>query len=200
MNALAKRDVAIVTDQAGTTRDVLDVSLDLDGYKVIFSDTAGLRETVDQVEAEGIRRANRAADESDLVLWLYEAGTRCEITYQGTTPVLQVATKVDVSDDVVDGISVITGHGLKGLLDEVIQRVKTGLTGTDSVLITRQRYRTALVEALRCMDEALYNEGFKDEFRAENLRLAGEYIGRVTGRIDVEDLLDVIFSEFCVGK
>jgi len=158
LNALAKRDVAIVTNEAGTTRDVLDVHLDMDGYAVVISDTAGLRESKNIVEAEGIKRAQLKGLEADLVIWLTE-----------------------LNDE-----EVIADNNF----DNVIY----------AKFISRIRYREALTNCVEHLSFVIDNQVSDIELKAETLRHASDCIGRITGKIDVEDLLDVIFSEFCVGK
>ena len=200
LNALSKRDVAIVTNVEGTTRDVLQVDLDVDGHKVTLFDTAGLRDTDDPIEAEGIRRAKMAGDDSDLVLWLYENEIEQTPLYDGDTEVLAVRTKVDLADRLVPGISCVTGEGISGLLASLGEKVATVSDLLGPGLISRKRYRERLTVALSHLEAAAGGEGSTLELRAEEVRLAGVELGRITGKVDVEDLLDVIFAEFCVGK
>ncbi len=205
LNRLAKRDVAIVTDEAGTTRDVLEVPMDLDGYPVVLFDTAGLRETDSVVEREGIRRARLAAEQADLVLWLRDgSGPVDEPAPIGSVPLLQVATKCDLaetepSDDALQ-ISAKTGEGL----DELLLRLKTAaaetMTSDAAWLVTRARQADALRSVVASLNDAADKPDRPLEMIAEDLRAATDGIGRVSGRIDVEDVLDRLFGEFCIGK
>lgn len=209
LNALAKRDIAIVTEIAGTTRDVLSVDLSLAGFSVKLFDTAGLRETDERVEREGIRRARDAIAGADLVLLLSETtngfGTLQGLDLNGV-PVLKVATKSDRSDhDLADAgfdvsISTSTGAGMDQLLN-AISSYLPDLSGVTALSIpSRRRHVDALRQASVALSDALAHEQHGLDIRAELLRVAGDAIGRITGRVDVENLLDVIFSEFCIGK
>ena len=201
LNALAKRDVAIVTNEAGTTRDVIDVHLDIDGYAVIVSDTAGLRVSENIVEAEGIKRAQLKGEEADLVIWLKELHDDQPLPQIGFDNIIYVASKDDALD-IQDGISISVSHtkGLDALLIEVKAQIRSKLQNHDGVLISRLRYRESLTECVKHLSFVIENEVSDIELKAETLRHASDCIGRITGKIDVEDLLDVIFSEFCVGK
>ena len=200
LNALAKRDVAIVTDEAGTTRDVLDVHLDIDGYAVTISDTAGLRESDNIVEAEGIKRAQLKGQEADLVIWLTDIDDEVEPNTDFDNA-LQVISKDD-SLLVTDSISISVTHenGLEKLLSEVKNQIRNKVGNREGVLISRLRYREALIDCVEHLSFVLDNHVSDIELKAETLRHASDCIGRITGKIDVEDLLDVIFLEFCVGK
>lgn len=213
LNALARRDVAIVTEEAGTTRDLIEVHLDLDGYPVTIVDTAGLREDAGRVEAEGIRRAVERSRSADLVLWLRDGGPddveqpRPEI---GETEIWEIRSKADLADDAVetrfvDGmkyrrVSAVTGAGLGDLLGDLAEVAATRLGRSEAVVPTRERHRSHLSKALAELDRAVMDSGKDVELRAEDLRRAGDELGRITGEIGVEDLLDVIFREFCIGK
>lgn len=204
LNAVAERDVAIVTEIAGTTRDVIEVDLDLDGFLVRLSDTAGLRETEDRVEQEGIRRARQAADAADLVLLLQEIDSPAQyiLDLPPDRPVLRVGTKADqqrsktCSFDVM--ISVETGEGLDLLRDTIVERARENWASIAGLGAGRLRHVSHLQKAFHFLQEAL--RGSQLDLRAESLRLAANSLGRITGRVDVEDMLDVIFSEFCIGK
>jgi len=199
LNALAKRDVAIVTPQAGTTRDVIDVSLDLGGNLVIVSDTAGLRDADDVVEQEGIRRAKAAAEEADLVLWLQAVDQPVTAPSIENGVILQ--TKTDLSDTAVGpalSINTQSPEGIAPLLSWLETVLSHHKTPREEPILTRQRHREALGSCQQNLQQAA--EPLELEVRSEYLRLAADALGRITGRIDVEDLLDVIFSEFCVGK
>lgn len=208
LNALAKRDIAIVTEIAGTTRDVLSVDLSLAGFSVKLFDTAGLRETDETVEREGIRRARDVISRADLVLLLSETKTGFDTLQEldlTEIPVLKVATKSDREDG--DGfvgadvaISTRTGAGMDQLL-RVIASYLPDLSGVTALSIpSRRRHVDALRQASIALSDSLTLDQHGLDIRAELLRVAGDAIGRITGRVDVENLLDVIFSEFCIGK
>ncbi|MET3856725.1 tRNA uridine-5-carboxymethylaminomethyl(34) synthesis GTPase MnmE [Rhizobium sp. OAE497] len=202
MNALAQRDVAIVTDIAGTTRDVLQVDLDIGGFLVKLYDTAGLRETEERVEREGIRRAENLVAQADLVLYLHDqsSGLSAEHAVSGDARV-NIRTKADlaVASDAFDlSISVQTGEGLDELRLLIGDRIARTVRPESLALPSRLRHKDSLAECLRAIGIAL-SAGELD-LRAEELRVAANALGRITGRVDVENLLDVIFSEFCIGK
>ncbi|MFC3714419.1 tRNA uridine-5-carboxymethylaminomethyl(34) synthesis GTPase MnmE [Sphingoaurantiacus capsulatus] len=197
INALARRDVAIVTDIAGTTRDVIEVPLNLGGVPATLIDTAGLRETDDIIEREGIRRARARADAADLVLHVVD---RPEMAPLGQV----VVNKIDASGQAPGQrggdlyVSAKSGAGVdtleKWLVDWAISAVRTD----EPPLITRERQRLALGQAVERLDDALAEPDLV--LRAESLRLAARSLGRVTGRVDVEDILGEIFGRFCIGK
>ncbi len=205
LNRLAQRDVAIVSPIPGTTRDVLEVALDLDGYPVVIADTAGLREAADEIEAEGVRRSYRRAENADLVLLLSDA-TDPEPppalpASLADRPVLRVANKIDRAPVVPEGtigISALSGQGMDELIVALSTAAAGALTGDGSVALTRLRHREALENAAAALDRAL--SAPSAELRAEDLRMATRAIGRVTGAVDVEDVLDRIFGSFCIGK
>ena len=206
INALAKRDVAIVAETAGTTRDIIEVRLDLGGYAVIVADTAGLREVASLVESEGVRRALARAEASDLLLLLLDAsapdplvGLHGELARRAS---LTVWNKSDL--DPACGrsglkISVRTGAGMDALLQALEQKVAERLDkGREAPLLTRARHRHSFEQASTALKRAL--DTSEGELFAEDLRLAVRAIGRITGRVDVEELLDVVFRDFCIGK
>lgn len=216
MNALARREAAIVSDVAGTTRDVVEVHLNLAGYPLLVADTAGLRDSADAIEREGVRRARAWAEGADLKLAVFDAATLDDLD-RATVDLLDEQTlvalnKADTAHDLpgeVAGhpawaISVKNGAGLDALLDELADRVaKRCRVPSDGPAPTRARH----LEALRRTDDALERFLARDnavhigaELEAEDLRLAARELGRITGRVDVEDLLDVIFRDFCIGK
>ncbi len=199
LNALAGRDVAIVSAMPGTTRDVLTVHLDLSGYAVVVSDTAGLRESADEIEAEGIRRAHREGIQADLILWLSEGGVEPvpEDVQRLGVDVWAVATKAD--DDASGlAISVKRGDGLDGLLDQL--RGVVGSFAGEGALVSHQRQADCLRGTLAGLERAMGHPDGLEEMIAEDLRGAASALGRLTGRVDVEDILGSIFSTFCVGK
>jgi tRNA modification GTPase len=199
VNALAQREVAIVTDAPGTTRDVIDVRLDLKGFPVILSDTAGLRAAADAAEEEGVRRAMERAENADIRI----------LVVDGTTPSnarmpkaeIIVYSKADLVGERVAGqwISAKTGEGLDKLIDQLAAMASRGLSG-DTPALTRARHRHALEQALSALKMALANEQKNSEMIAEEVRLALRALGRITGRVDLDELLDVVFRDFCLGK
>ena len=209
MNQLARREVAIVSPHAGTTRDVIEIVLDLDGYPVTVIDTAGIRETDDPVELEGVRRARARAAEADLVLWLAERPDQ-EIAPQGAAPVWQVRNKIDLdvvgrpvaepSDEVRFEISASCGEGLPELIAAMVGFAGQYFGAGESGLIGRTRQRQLLQETVVSLGRSLEVVDQGEELAAEELRIAAHALGRLLGRVDVEDILDVIFREFCVGK
>ncbi|MDX0909089.1 tRNA uridine-5-carboxymethylaminomethyl(34) synthesis GTPase MnmE [Sinorhizobium medicae] len=207
LNALAQRDIAIVTEIAGTTRDVLSVDLSLAGFSVKLFDTAGLRETDEVVEREGIRRARQVIADADLVLLLAEKPSdfRLDEWQPGkSVPVIRVATKVDrpmprwKTSEADVFLSTRTGEGMDKLL-AMLQAHLPDLAGNTALSMPSRRRH---VDCLRQAGAALVRsmEARELELQAEQLRQAGDALGRITGRVDVEKLLDVIFSEFCIGK
>ncbi|MGN6144189.1 MAG: tRNA uridine-5-carboxymethylaminomethyl(34) synthesis GTPase MnmE [Mesorhizobium sp.] len=206
LNALARRDVAIVTDEPGTTRDLLEVSLDLNGLYVRIVDTAGLREAAGVVETIGIERAKARARDAHLVLLLHDmAGSdQVDPAGVGSAPVLQIGTKSDLeplgrdrSYDLV--LSARTGVGLTELTDEIARRARAQVESAGDILPSRLRHVELLRDTLGFLGQAV--ERYEErEVQAEMLRLATDRLGRIVGAVDVEDLLDVIFGQFCIGK
>ena len=210
LNAIATRDAAIVSDTAGTTRDVIEVHLDLGGWPVTLADTAGLRDAADTVEQEGVKRALDRAESADVCLVLFDVTTAPDAQSLGllTRPnAIAVLTKEDLRTqsaardlpEAAVSVSAKTGEGLPGLLSRLEKEAAAVMeTSGRPAPLTRLRHRTALAEC----EDALFRAVQADvlELAAEDLRLAARAIGRVTGRVDIEDLLDVIFSDFCIGK
>ncbi|MEZ5851019.1 MAG: tRNA uridine-5-carboxymethylaminomethyl(34) synthesis GTPase MnmE [Hyphomicrobiaceae bacterium] len=214
LNALAQRDVAIVSPEAGTTRDVIEVRLDLGGYVVVLADTAGIRAAQGAVEKEGIRRTLDRARDADLVLWLVDV-TEPELSIPAEiaanpTPRLTVRTKIDmmpearpeqnVSRESIFAISSVTGAGLDALTTRLRTEVENRVSRANGLVPTRERHRQGLEAAKTHLAKFLASETKLPELAAEELRLAGDSLGRVVGRVDVEDVLDQIFSRFCIGK
>jgi len=201
LNALARREVAIVSPIAGTTRDALEVRLDLDGLPVILMDTAGLRESSDPIEAEGVRRARALVASADLVLSLRGTDSApYRIDEDDST--LKVATKSDLGGAVLDGeraISVMTGEGIPELLSHIIARLRA-LGQSEPALLTRERHRVAVTEAVGALQRAAAARHGQAELLAEDIRLAVSALERLVGRVDVEDVLDQLFAGFCIGK
>ena len=202
INALAQREAAIVSEIPGTTRDVIELRLNLGGYLVQVADTAGLRETADAIEAEGVRRARAQAGASDLVLLLRD-GTVPYTEHPEIAPDLVVWNKSDLPgfQKKKDGISLSlkSGEGLAGLIATLTAMVAERLeTKGETPALTRPRHRLALGQALESLRHGLAAP--HPELFAEDLRLALRAIGRITGRVDVEELLDSVFRDFCIGK
>ena len=215
LNALARRDVAIVSEEAGTTRDVIEVHLDLGGIPVILTDTAGIREAEGRVEAEGISRALARVEAADVVLWLVDAtdparpamhrlGAAKNKDTQSNAVEIAVLNKLDLAPQaVLEGVLAIsakTGEGLDRLVARLeAETVSAAGQGAGAPLMTRARHRAELEAA----QAALQRFGVKflsPELKAEELRIAAHHLGRLTGRIDVEEVLSAIFAEFCIGK
>jgi tRNA modification GTPase len=216
MNQLARREVAIVSPHAGTTRDIIEVQLDLDGYPVTVIDTAGIRETEDPVEQEGVRRARARADEADLVLWMIDAQHEMNRP-EGAAPVWTVRNKIDLEGGGVanpgqtagaspgpDGagfkISASRGDGIQQLVAGLIAFAQDFFGSGEGALVGRVRQRELLQQTAASLQRSITAAGGGEELAAEDLRAAAYSLGRLLGRVDVEDILDVIFKEFCVGK
>jgi tRNA modification GTPase len=263
LNLLAKREAAIVSPYAGTTRDVIEVHLDLAGWPVTLLDTAGIRDTEDPVELEGVRRARERAAAADLVLWVVDsrdspnfgaAATANEAESTGKAesrpPTWLIRNKIDlierqtqrsepglldiatseavfdpnkllknmvknelthktesepVKTELVFKLSAVTGEGFDRLLAQLARHAEGFLAGAEQAVVTRERHRRALEDVLATLRRARGGElGGEDllaqELLAEELRIAARALGRLTGRVDVEDILDVIFRDFCIGK
>lgn len=211
LNALARREVAIVSPEAGTTRDVIEVRLDLGGYAVVLTDTAGLRVATGAVEAEGIRRTLEHAGRADVILWLVDAMAPVwapppDLAF-GSCPTVVVVNKADLArptDVPADALvlSAATGQGLDGLIERLRQYVASHLeTNTDApALITQARHRQLLERASAALERVQAGRDRPPELIAEDLRDAADALGQIVGRIDVEDVLGQIFGRFCIGK
>jgi tRNA modification GTPase len=204
LNALARREAAIVSDIPGTTRDVVEVRVVLGGQIVWIADTAGLRAAADAIEAEGVRRALERAQGADLRLGLWcTAEERAALEAVSPPPDLLVRGKADLlaDEEAWAGLSVSsrTGDGLAALEAELTRRAAVGEVGAAAPL-TRARHRAAVVEAVAALERALTAPAAAPELAAEDLRLAARAVGRIAGRVDVEDILDQVFSSFCIGK
>ena len=200
LNALARRDAAIVSPVAGTTRDVIEVHLDLGGYPVLLIDTAGLRDSEDVVEREGIKRTQDRIAGADLVLWLQApGGEACPL--EGPN-VIVLGTKADLGESAAAlAVSAATGAGIDTLLGSLRERAERAFGSGEGTLITRERHRAALRDASFCLDRALKGDAeAATELVAEDLRLAARALGRITGEVDVEEVLDRLFMGFCIGK
>ena len=206
-NALVAREAAIVTPIAGTTRDVLDADLIIGGYAVTLSDTAGLRDSTDPVEAEGVRRARARAEAADVRLWVRgpddAEGDAAGFARPGD---LLVRTKADlgaapsVAGYEALSISTTTGLGLASLHDWISARLARDLSGADFPAVTRERHRRRLAEALVAAEAGRAALEVAAEMAGDDLRRAADALARVTGAIGVEDILGEVFSTFCIGK
>jgi len=226
MNQLARREVAIVSPHAGTTRDIIEVQLDLDGYPVTVIDTAGIRDTDDPVEREGVRRARARAAEADLVLWLVDA-THEKNFDEGAAPVWVVRNKIDLDAVESDAaglrldaanprrsagvperartsadfaISASRGDGIAELISALVGFAQSYFGSGEGGLITRERQRKLLEQTVVSLRRSTSVVEQGEELAAEDLRIAARSLGQLLGRVDVEDLLDVIFRDFCIGK
>jgi tRNA modification GTPase len=216
LNALARRDVAIVSEEAGTTRDAIEVHLDLGGVPVMLIDTAGLREAEGRVEAEGIRRALARAGDADLVLWLVDATApqwepprelflRKSTQTSAMRAPIAILNKIDLARGAGAGreavkVSAKTGEGIGVLIETLAEMASLAPeSGAGTPLLTRTRHRVEL-EAGQAALERFSDPSLSPELKAEELRIAANHLGRLTGRIDVEEVLGAIFAEFCIGK
>ncbi len=203
-NVLLKAEAAIVTPVAGTTRDIIEAQLRLGPYSVLLYDTAGLRETEEVVEREGIRRARAKADEADLRIWLVDAG-RPDVPDDMREGDLLVFSKADLVRGVSREtpayvVSTTTGQGIGELVEAIEQRVTEALSGQTFPAATRERHRERLLAARDYLEEALASRLRVPELTAENVRMALNSFEALFGRYDVEGVLDVVFSTFCIGK
>ncbi|MEO5805353.1 tRNA uridine-5-carboxymethylaminomethyl(34) synthesis GTPase MnmE [Devosia sp.] len=202
LNALAKSDIAIVTDEPGTTRDVREVPIDIGGQLITLLDLAGIRETESKAEAEGVRRALQEIERADLVLWLSAIDGEGAKPLPGETPIWLVGTKSDlgvVPDGVDLAISVTTGQGIAQLTERLAEFAASIIGAGEPVLLSRERDRVALSHAVKATEAALAQVD-SPELAAEALRIASQSLERLIGRIDAERVLDRLFASFCIGK
>jgi tRNA modification GTPase len=211
LNALARREVAIVSDEPGTTRDVIEVKLDLDGLPVVVSDTAGLRETSSKVEQEGIRRTLGRARQADLVLWLVDSSAPAApmpADIGAGQDLLTVLNKIDLVPGgeakalpaATVAVSVLTGSGIGDLVHRLASLARTRMGTGEAPALTQVRHRQHLDACLASLSAFLDAPLADLELRAEDLRQAAQALGRITGAVDAEDILDRVFSRFCIGK
>ncbi len=212
MNQFARREVAIVSPHAGTTRDVIEVQLDLDGYPVTLIDTAGIRETDDPVEQEGVRRARARAAEADLVLWLIDEEPQTQAA-TSEAPTWMVLNKIDLGT--ANGppagqgrtrgngffeISALFGDGVPELIAELVRFAECYFGMGEAELISRGRQRELLRNTVYMLQCSIKAADSGEELAAEHLRVAVQSLGSILGRVDVEHVLDSIFRDFCIGK
>lgn len=227
LNRLARREAAIVSPFAGTTRDVIEIHLELDGYPMTILDTAGIRESAEPVEQEGVRRARARAAQADLVLWVTDVSVegRADVELprlNGDAPQWLVENKIDLLDqargrslaaarrcnkkdefEFVFSISAESGEGLDALFGALAVFARDYFAVGEAAVVTRARHRRALEETAAALDRALAESAVRsprEELIAEELRQAAWSLGRLTGRVDVENVLDKIFRDFCIGK
>ncbi len=211
LNVLARRDAAIVSATAGTTRDVIEAHLDLAGYPVVVADTAGLRAAGDEVEAEGVRRALARANAADLKVALFDATSWPEadpataaLVDSNTIVAVNKADLAAVPDGAAIGgvaavaLSLRTGAGVEALLGRLVKAVEACAGLGEAPALTRERHRHALLACAEALARIAENQPV--ELLVEDLRIAARQLGRITGRVDIEELLDKIFREFCIGK
>jgi tRNA modification GTPase len=205
LNFLAGREVAIISDEAGTTRDLLEVKLDLNGIPVYVTDTAGLRETESAVEKIGIERARERASEADLILLLEDMNDPIDVALnEPDVEIWRIGTKADLKKNQLARctfqISIKNGSGLDELLAALQSFAEERIGQINDAVPTRQRHINLLRSTLTEIETAAERDDLPLELRAENMRRASQYLGRITGDVDVEEILDVIFSQFCIGK
>ena len=211
LNLLSKREVAIVSDEAGTTRDVIETYLNLDGYPVILADTAGIREAKNEVEKKGISLALGKSKEADLNIVVIDNSSKKinkEIQNMINKDTIILLNKSDVSDKQnhkfdVDTVlaSVKNNKNIDKLIDLIKAKLSKKFTSNNSALITRERHRVKLNDCLKEIDKFLKKDQNKDlELAAEDLRMATRHLGSIVGKVDVEEILGSIFKDFCIGK
>lgn len=210
LNALAGRDAAIVSARAGTTRDIIEVHMDIAGYPVILSDTAGLRESADDIEQEGIRRALARAGEADIKLVLFD-GSSNELDNQSfgllDNHSLAIISKSDIMINDINRawkldkptlVSTTSADGIQAILSDVTKRVISIFSSSEAPMVTRARHRALLTDAMARLEA--FDPSAPLELACEELRLAAGAVGGITGKIAVDEVLDVVFSSFCIGK
>lgn len=212
LNAVVNRDAAIVSSIAGTTRDAVDVHLDIKGYPVMFTDTAGIREVEEEIEKKGIEIAFGKIEDADLVICLFDASKDSVQIFDNIknlfkNKAIYIANKCDnltkeqCSNLQKEGLVTISAkqkEGIEKLLDVIYKNIEDKFTSNSNLLITRSRYREALYETLENLKT--FNLNKEIELSAEDIRLAARGIGKITGRIEVDDILNKIFGSFCIGK
>lgn len=204
LNYLTKRDIAIVSPTAGTTRDAIETLVEIEGFPIIFVDTAGIRDTFDPVESEGVARARLLGARADLVLWLTESDQPVLPAEVSDWNVMTVRSKADSAKG-SDGsellaISAKTGQGIDELVSQIGGYASKHFSGASHVGVATERQRYSVEAALAAVREVLGNYNRPVEIIADDLRAAVRALGRISGRIEVEDVLGEIFSRLCVGK
>ena len=211
LNLVAGRDAAIVSATAGTTRDVIDVALDLAGYPILLADTAGLRDGAEEIEREGVRRARERADAADIKLVVLDGADwpvldeeslglvdqRC-LLLLNKADLVEGPIPIELRDQPLIPVSAKTGYGIDLLLEKLAAAAADRMAGSGAPALTRARHRSALTDAVDALRRA--QQQTLPELVAEDVRVAARAIGRITGRVDVEVMLDIIFRDFCIGK
>jgi tRNA modification GTPase len=209
LNTLAQRDAAIVSDIPGTTRDTIEVFLDLNGLPVILTDTAGLRDAVsDAVEEEGVLRSRRRISQADIVVWIWSADVAESETPGGIAPDITVENKCDLDSGLLRNetstaevrISTRTGHGIPAFIEQLSELLEQRYGRAEASLLVSERQTVAARDSIRLLNDALNLSTGQLELKAEEIRRASNEIGRLTGKVDVEEWLGAIFSRFCIGK
>ena len=213
LNYLSNRDVAIVSEIAGTTRDVIETHLNINGYPVIISDTAGIREAKDEIEKKGIKLSLKKADEADLNIIIIEAKSKENRGFLDkyiNEKTLLVVNKIDKESDILSSdlkklnpilVSIKNQKNIDVLINLIKDKIKSRFLGSENVLITRARHRENLEDCLRNLKKFKNKNDINDfDKAAEDLRLATRSLGKITGKVDVEEILDSIFNDFCIGK
>ena len=212
LNTLANREAVIVSDIAGTTRDAIDIHMDINGYPVVFTDTAGLRNTTETIEKKGIEIAYEKAKDADLILAMVDGKNPNfdqfnDIASTCSKKIIYVINKSDLlnekqcSEYKKSGFIVISAkhkNGIEYLISAINERISSEFTQNSSALITRQRYREVLNDVFKNLNDFNLNKSI--ELAAEDIRLAARSIGKITGHIEVDEILDKIFGSFCIGK
>jgi tRNA modification GTPase len=210
LNKLVKRDAAIVSSLAGTTRDIIEVFLDLDGFPVILADTAGLREAKDVIEEEGIKRALKRAASANLKLAVFDGAKYPKLDKETLSLCDKNTLKIINKTDLIGNHNVITkennviltnaltGKGLNAVLDFIKKRVSDELSLKENPALTQIRHREALTECAEALSRALTAP--QTDLKTEDLRLASRALGKITGQISVDEVLDIVFRDFCIGK
>ena len=203
INFLSDKSVAIVTNEAGTTRDIIEVTMDFEGFPVILNDTAGLRSTVSEVEKIGIQRALEKAESSDIILILSDSEDFSYPELKSKCKKILVHTKSDLkttSNKIVHNISVKENIGIDELINSIVKHLKS-LTPKQDFLLTRKRHVEAIKRSIFALNEVQrFDLNINPEIASENLRIVAKEIGKITNIIDVEEILDDIFNSFCIGK
>ncbi len=206
LNALTKKDAAIVSSIPGTTRDVIEVYMEIAGYPVLIADTAGIRDTDEEIESEGIKRAKDNANKADLILFLFD-GSKDEdiktvVSEFAHKESIVIINKSDISDSDYNGavkISAKTGDGVDALLEKIKDIVGDTMNIGEAPVLTRQRHKQALEESVISLNRAIEYHQHMD-MMAEDIRLASRALGKITGQVMVDEVLEIIFSDFCIGK
>jgi tRNA modification GTPase len=213
LNLLSKREAAIVSEQEGTTRDIIETYLNIDGYPVILADTAGIREVKNKVEKEGIQRAIKKAKNADLILVMIDNSLKqidkdlkklinenCILVFNKSDLNKKIPKNAFIKNDQIL-ISTKDNHNIDKLVKTIKDKLSKKFTNANNILVTRERHRSKLNDALKEIEKFLKKDQQKEiETAAEDLRLATRHLGSIVGKVDVEEILGSIFQDFCIGK